>query len=62
MAIQLASNLIPRNGNTWPIAEDIHIKGGYRTVANLQRVTQLILWPSSLGCWYFVLLRANTSV
>ncbi len=35
MAIQLASNLIPRNGNTWPIAEDIHIKGGYRTVANI---------------------------
>ena len=35
MAIQLASNLVPRNDNTWPVVEDIFIKGGYRTVADL---------------------------
>ena len=35
MAIQVASNLVPRNGNTWPVVEDIFVKGGYRTVADL---------------------------
>ena len=35
MAIQIASDLVPRNGNTWPVVEDIFIKGGYRTVADL---------------------------
>ena len=33
MAIQIASDLVPRNGNTWPVVEDIFIKGGYRTVS-----------------------------
>ncbi len=35
MPIQIASQLIPRNGNTWPIAEDVHIKGGYRVLSTL---------------------------
>ena len=35
MAIQVASNLVPRTGNTWPVVEDIFVKGGYRTVADL---------------------------
>ena len=35
MAIQVTSNLVPRNGNTWPVVEDIFVKGGYRTVADL---------------------------
>ena len=51
MAIQVASNIIPRNGNTWPIAEDIHIKGGYRTVAtpsDLSNIDPSTLKPGTL--------------
>ena len=33
MPIPVSSNLVPRNGNTWPVVEDIFIKGGYRTVS-----------------------------
>ena len=34
MAIYLASSLAARNGGTWPVAEDIAVKGGFRVVAN----------------------------
>ena len=43
MAIQVSSSLVPRNGNTWPVAEDVYVKGGYRTVSTradlIQRTT-----------------------
>ena len=51
MAIQVASNLVPRNGNTWPVVEDIFIKGGYRTVADLaarDAIDPLALKPGML--------------
>ena len=35
MAIQVASNIIPRNGNTWPVVEDVFVKGGFRVVDDL---------------------------
>ena len=51
MAIQLASNLVPRNDNTWPVVEDIFVKGGYRTVADLaarDAINPLALEPGML--------------
>ena len=51
MAIQVASDLVPRNGNTWPVVEDIFIKGGYRTVADLaarDAIDPLALKPGML--------------
>ena len=51
MAIQVASNLVPRNGNTWPVVEDIFVKGGYRTVADLaarDAIDPLALKPGML--------------
>ena len=35
MAIQVASSIIPRNGNTWPVVEDVFVKGGFRVVDDL---------------------------
>ena len=35
MAIHVASNIIPRNGNTWPVVEDVFVKGGFRVVDDL---------------------------
>lgn len=34
MSIQVASFLVPKNGNTWPVLEDVFIKGGFRAVAD----------------------------
>ena len=51
MAIQVTSNLVPRNGNTWPVVEDIFVKGGYRTVADLaarDAIDPLALKPGML--------------
>ena len=30
MPIQLASNIVPRNGNTWYLLEDVYLKGGFQ--------------------------------
>ena len=35
MAIKVASNIIPLNGNTWPVVEDVFVKGGFRVVDDL---------------------------
>ena len=35
MAIPVSSNIIPRNGNTWPVVEDVFVKGGFRVVDDL---------------------------
>jgi hypothetical protein len=35
MPVQLASFLIPRNGNDWYLLEDKYIKGGFQVVADL---------------------------
>lgn len=34
MPIQVASNLIPKNGAKWPVVEDIYVKGGLRVVVD----------------------------
>lgn len=34
MPIQVASNLIPKNGAKWSIVEDTYVKGGLRVVAD----------------------------
>jgi len=34
MPVQVASNLIPRNGAKWHVVEDVYVKGGLRVVAN----------------------------
>jgi hypothetical protein len=33
MPIQLASNIVPRNGNTWYLLEDVYLKGGFQVRA-----------------------------
>ena len=51
MPIPVSSNLVPRNGNTWPVVEDIFVKGGYRTVADLaarDAIDPLALKPGML--------------
>lgn len=43
MSIRLSTNLRPANNNTWPLIEDIHVKGGFRvvtTVVDLDSVNQ----------------------
>ena len=35
MPIQLASFLVPKNGNTWYVLEDNYVRGGYRSVASV---------------------------
>ena len=35
MPIQVAGKLIPRNDNTWPVVEDVFVKGGFRVVDDL---------------------------
>ena len=34
MAIQVASNILPKGSAKWPVVEDIYIRGGLRVVAN----------------------------
>lgn len=34
MPIQLASNIVPRNSNTWYLLEDVYLKGGFQVRAN----------------------------
>lgn len=34
MPIQVASNIIPKNGAKWHVVEDIYVKGGLRVVAD----------------------------
>ena len=34
MPVQLSSFLVPRNGNTWYLLEDIYLKGGFQVVAD----------------------------
>jgi hypothetical protein len=54
MAIQIASNLVPRSGNTWPVVEDVYVKGGYRTVANLAARDAIDPLALKLGMLVFV--------
>ena len=41
MPIELTSNLLPRNGNTFSLVEDIYVKGGLKVVADAQALTLL---------------------
>ena len=54
MAIQVASNLVPRNGSTWPVVEDVYVKGGYRTVADLAARDAIDPLALKLGMLVFV--------
>ncbi len=51
MPIEISSNIVPRNGNTWPVVEDTYIKGGVRPLATLgdfQSVDPLALKPGMM--------------
>ena len=54
MPIPVSSNLVPRNGNTWPVVEDIFVKGGYRTVSTR---ADLLAIPASTHLWSLGLLK-----
>lgn len=41
MPIELTSNLLPRNGNTFSLLEDIYVKGGLKVVADSAALTLL---------------------
>ena len=60
MPIPVSSNLVPRNGNTWPVVEDIFIKGGYRTVST--RADLLAIPAENLKPGSSVFVRSERSL
>ena len=54
MPIPVSSNLIPRNGNTWPVVEDVFVKGGFRVVSNLAARNAIDPLGMKLGMLVFV--------
>lgn len=60
MAIQVSSSLVPRNGNTWPVVEDVYVKGGYRTVST--RADMLAIPAENLKPGSSVFVRSERSL
>lgn len=60
MPISLTSSLVPANGNTFALVEDIHVKGGLRTVSSMVELTAI---PSNqLKTGSLVLVEADKSI
>ena len=57
MPVQVASFLIPRNGNQWYLVEDKYLKGGLRVVTDVSERTAI--HPSSLKAGMIVLMRSD---
>lgn len=60
MPIQVASFLIPRNGQSWYILEDKYLKGGLRICADVTERTAI--HPASLKQGMLVLLLADNKL
>lgn len=54
MAIFLASNIVPRNGATWPLVDDAHVKGGMRVVATIAERDAIDTMSRKAGMIVFV--------
>ena len=50
MPVFVSANLVPRNGQKWPVLEDTYLRGGMRVVANAAARDQIYLDGQSRSC------------
>lgn len=54
MPIQIASYLLPKNGNGWYLVDDVYIRGGFRVVSTEVERDLILTMNLKAGCLVFV--------